>query len=83
MLAPGVIEKHYTLGATHQVNQRLGIDVAFMYAPNNPVRGKNPLSRVQLLSGGQTVNAGADATDQDIVLDMRQIEVTVGVNFTY
>jgi len=65
------------------VNQRLGIDVAFMYAPNNPVRGKNPLSRVQLLSGGQTVNAGADATDQDIVLDMRQIEVTVGVNFTY
>lgn len=83
VLAPGVIEKHYTLGATHQVNQRLGIDVAFMYAPNNPVRGKNPLSRVQLFSGGQNVNADADESDQDIVLDMRQIEVTIGLNFTY
>jgi hypothetical protein len=47
------------------------------------VRGKNPLSRVQPLSGGQTVNAESDSTDQDIVLDMRQIEVTVGVNFSY
>jgi long-chain fatty acid transport protein len=54
-----------------------------MYAPPNPVKGKNPLSNVQLLSGGQTINAGVDAGDQDITLDMRQFELTVGVNYTY
>lgn len=83
VLAPGVIEKHYTLGAFHQVNERLGLDVALMFAPNRPVTGKNPLSRVQPLSNGQLFNAEADASDQDITLDMRQIEVTIGVSYTY
>lgn len=83
ILAPGVIEKHYTVGTAWQANKNLGLDLSFMYAPPNPVKGKNPLSNVQLLSGGQAINAGVDAGDQDISLDMRQFELTMGVNYTY
>ena len=83
ILAPGVIEKHYTVGTAWQANKNLGLDLSFMYAPPNPVKGKNPLSNVQPLSGGQAINAGIDAGDQDITLDMRQFELTLGVNYTY
>lgn len=83
ILAPGVVEKHYTVGTAWQANKKLGLDLSFMYAPPNPVKGKNPLSNVQLLSGGQAINAGTDDGDQDITLDMRQFELTMGVNYTY
>lgn len=83
ILAPAVIEKHYTAGVAWQQSRQLGFDLSLMYAPPNPVRGKNPLSNVQLLSNGQIVNASSDANDQDITLDMHQYELTLGINYTY
>ncbi|MEL0028299.1 MAG: hypothetical protein VW625_06505 [Perlucidibaca sp.] len=83
ILAPGVVEQHYTAGMGWQQSRRLGFDLSLMYAPPNPVRGKNPLSNVQLLNSGQVINADADANDQDITLNMRQYELTLGVSYTY
>jgi long-chain fatty acid transport protein len=37
---------------------------------------------VQLLQGG-LINAGIDDGDQEIALDMRQYELTLGMNYTY
>ncbi|MEO6699709.1 MAG: outer membrane protein transport protein [Paraperlucidibaca sp.] len=82
ILAPGVVEQHYTLGANWQATPRWGFDLSMMYADATPVRGRNPLSNVQLLSGNQ-VDAGIDSGDQEITLDMRQYELTLGMNYTY
>lgn len=81
ILAPGVIEQHYTLGAGWRATPSLGFDLALMYAPPNPVTGKNPLSNVSL--NGTRIDARADAADQDIRLDMKQYEVTLGMNYRY
>lgn len=82
ILAPGVVEQHYTLGVNWQATPRWGFDVSMMYADADPVRGRNPLSNVQLLNGA-VINAGIDAGDQEIALDMRQYELTLGMNYTY
>lgn len=82
MLAPGVVEQHYTLGVNWQATPRWGYDLSMMYADAKPVRGRNPLSNVQLLQGG-LINAGIDDGDQEIALDMRQYELTLGMNYTY
>lgn len=39
ILAPGVITKHYTLGATYQVAKNSELTWAYMYAPENSVSG--------------------------------------------
>lgn len=83
ILAPAVIAEHYTAGAHWQYSSRIGLDLALMYAPSNPVRGRNPLSHVQVASGGQAVNAQTDAGDQQIVLDMHQYEATMGLSYRY
>ncbi len=83
ILAPAVIEKHYTAGVGWQRSRQLGFDLSLMYAPPNPVRGRNPLSNVQLPGNGGLINAGVDGNDQDITLDMHQYELTLGVNYTY
>lgn len=85
-LAPAVPEHHYTAGLTWQWSQRLGLDLALMYADNNPVRGRNPLSHVEgglasLLAGGD--NFGTDPRDQTLVQDMRQFELTLGINYRF
>ena len=82
MLAPGVVEQHYTLGVNWQATPRWGFDMSMMYADAKPVRGRNPLSNVQLLQGN-LINAGIDNGDQEIALDMRQYELTLGMNYTY
>ncbi|REH39974.1 long-chain fatty acid transport protein [Paraperlucidibaca baekdonensis] len=82
ILAPGVVEQHYTLGVNWQASPRWGFDLSMMYADADPVRGRNPLSNVQLLNGN-LVTAGIDSGDQEIALDMRQYEVTFGMNYTY
>lgn len=83
MLAPGVMQQHFTAGANWMATPRLGLDLSMMYAPTQVVRGKNPLSSVSLGSGGNAVNAGVDANDQDIALKMRQYEVTLGASYRY
>jgi long-chain fatty acid transport protein len=42
LLAPGVIRKHYTFGFSKAISQTIDFNVAFMYAPNEKVYGKNP-----------------------------------------
>lgn len=43
ILAPGVMEEHFTLGFTWLLGQSSGIDVSFLYAPEVTVAGPNPL----------------------------------------
>lgn len=83
ILAPAVIEKHYTAGVGWQYSRQLGLDLGLMYARGTPVTGKNPLSNVQVLGNGQVVNADTDDDDQDITLDMHQYELTLGLNYRY
>lgn len=83
ILAPGVIAEHYTAGVNWRYDRHLALDLGVMYAPPNPVSGRNPLSNVQVASGGQAVNAAPDAGDQRIVLDMHQYELTMGVSYRY
>ena len=95
ILAPAVIEKHYTAGLSYQYSKSIGFDLAAMYAPSNPVRGKNPLSNVEatlpeiLLGGAAGGSAaldnafGVDPEDQDISLDMHQWEITLGFNYRF
>lgn len=90
VLAPGVMEKHYTAGVSYRFSQKLSFDFAGMYAPTKKVRGKNPLSNTDATTtdliglGQSTANAfGPDANDQDITLDMRQWQFSVGVGLSF
>ncbi|PPE73394.1 hypothetical protein C3942_14095 [Solimonas fluminis] len=95
ILAPAVIEKHYTAGLSYQYSKSIGFDLSAMYAPSNPVRGKNPLSNVeanlvQILAGGAAGGSPAlenafdvDPEDQDISLDMHQWEITLGFSYRF
>lgn len=101
ILAPGVIEEHFTAGISWRWKPGFYIEAAAMYAPQNPVRGKNPLSNTDVgilglageglgidvltdLLGQDTSRAfGADPDDQDIILNMRQYELTIGVAWRY
>ncbi|AXQ31302.1 hypothetical protein D0B54_22610 [Solimonas sp. K1W22B-7] len=95
ILAPAVVEKHFTAGLSYQYSKAVGFDLAAMYAPDNPVRGKNPLSNVeanlvQILAGGAAGGSpalenafDADPQDQDISIDMHQWEITLGFNYRF
>jgi len=47
ILAPGVIEEHFTFGFTRQLDANSSIDFAAMYAPSNSVSGPNAMDPVQ------------------------------------
>lgn len=67
ILAPGVIEQHYTLGVSRTLPNRPGkFNVAFMYAPTQKVTGANPLE-----APGQ----------QQIELEMNEWELEFGFSF--
>lgn len=93
VLAPGVVEKHYTLGLGWRLNDQLRLDAALMHAPERPVQGRNPLSNTEadLLSLGgaglglvDTSQAfGEDDQDQSILLNMKQFELSVGLSWRY
>lgn len=95
ILAPAVVEQHYTAGISWQCSKSLGLDLSAMYAPGNPVRGKNPLSNVeaslaQILVGGGAGGSpalddafDADPQDQDISIDMHQWEITLGLSYRF
>ncbi len=90
VLAPAVIEKHYTAGVSYQMSSSLGFDLSLMYAEDNPVRGKNPLSNtdatvIDLIGfGGSTADAfGSDPQDQDLSLDMHQWEAVIGISYSF
>jgi long-chain fatty acid transport protein len=52
ILAPGVVEKHFTFGGTKTLNDRGKFHFALMYAPNKTVTGANPLEA----PGQQTIS---------------------------
>ncbi len=89
LLAPGVVEDHFTMGISSRWSENLYISGSFMYAPENPVTGKNPLSNTSatftdLVTGADTSQAfGPDANDQDIRIDMKQYELTIGLTWRY
>lgn len=90
VLAPGVPEQHYTAGLSYQLTGSLGFDFAFMYARSHPVTGKNPLSSINasvmdlIGLGASTEDAfGPDPQDQDIRLNMRQWEMTLGLSYRF
>jgi long-chain fatty acid transport protein len=51
MLAPGVIERHFTLGTTYRMANDRSLSVMLMYAPEENVSGRNafdPTQRIEL-----------------------------------
>ena len=68
ILAPGVIEKHFTAGGTMALNDRGKFNFALMYAPNKTVKGANPLE-----VPGQ----------QSIALRMHEWEAEFGYSFGF
>ncbi|QHS08942.1 OmpP1/FadL family transporter [Sinimarinibacterium sp. NLF-5-8] len=89
ILAPGVVEDHYTLGGSYQYSPRISFDMAAMYAPSKTVSGKNPLSNtdataLQLVLGTADPTAfGEDANDQTIDLNMHQWQLTFAVSYHF
>jgi long-chain fatty acid transport protein len=63
ILAPGVVQDHFTVGATHPFGTGSEVTAAFMYAPTKSVSGSSLFSPLfQGLTNGQVVNAGGTET---------------------
>jgi len=61
ILAPGVMEKHFTAGFTWNMDKKTELNFAAMYAPSSKVSGRNPMA-----AGVQT-----------ITLEMKQYEFEI------
>lgn len=90
VLAPAVIDWHYTAGVSYRYSRAIGLDFTVMYAKRNPVTGKNPLSNTSATAadlagfGGSTADAfGPDPDDQDLTLDMHQYEAIFGLTYNF
>lgn len=67
ILAPGVVQQHFTVGMSKALANRPGkVNFAFMYAPSRTVSGANPLE----VPGGQTIG-----------LTMKEWEFEIGYSF--
>jgi long-chain fatty acid transport protein len=66
ILAPAVIEQHYTLGATFNVGTNTEISLAGMYAPSESVSGPNPLDSAQTI---------------ELEMNQYELEASVGIKF--
>jgi long-chain fatty acid transport protein len=62
ILAPGVVEEHYTLGFTKKMGARQALNLSLMYAPEVNVEGPNPLE----VPGLQTIELAMDQWDLEI-----------------
>ncbi|HEX5484897.1 MAG TPA: outer membrane protein transport protein [Limnobacter sp.] len=69
ILAPGVIRKHYTLGATYDWSKKLELSAHYMLAPRETVTGPSALP----LPIGSPVES----------IDMRQQSLSVSVGYKY
>ncbi len=67
ILAPGVMETHYTAGFTWNLDKKNELNFAAMYAPSKSVSGPNPLA-----AGGQTVT---------IEMKQYEFEISWGMKF--
>ena len=50
ILAPAVIEKHFTLGASYQLESKNNVNISLMYAPKNKVTAENSFDPAQQIS---------------------------------
>lgn len=67
ILAPGVIEQHYTTGLTWSTGKSSELNLSLMYAPEKTVSGPNPLA-----AGGQTI---------DLAMKQYEFELSYGWKF--
>ena len=51
ILAPGVIEKHYTFGGSYALSASSDLNVGYTYAPRKDVKGRNSIPTVPFLGG--------------------------------
>ena len=49
MMAPGVIENHFTAGFSHKMDSGRDYSLTFMFAPEKKVKGTNPFDPTQQL----------------------------------
>jgi long-chain fatty acid transport protein len=68
ILAPGVTEWHYAIGATGKVSKKAKVNVAITYSPSTSVSGSNPLE-----APGQ----------QTVALSMKQFQVNASYGVSY
>ena len=68
ILAPGVMEQHFTMGFTRKVGKDQEINFAAMYAPSKSVKGTNPFT------GGPA---------QSIEIEMYQAEVELSYSWMF
>jgi long-chain fatty acid transport protein len=47
ILAPGVVEEHFTAGFTRQLDDKSSFNFSAMYAPNKSVKGTSPFDQTQ------------------------------------
>jgi long-chain fatty acid transport protein len=71
VLAPAVIEDHFTAGWTMKMGNNQELNLAAMYAPSNSVKGQNP------------VDAGAASGGSQIEIEMSQWDVQAGWAWKY
>jgi len=62
ILAPGVIQQHYTAGVSHGP-----VSVSFMYAPSHSVTGANPLE----VPGQQSIKLSMHEFETEINYNFR------------
>ena len=67
VLAPAVVEDHFTAGWTMKVGENQEFNLAAMYAPSNSVKGNNPID------GGST----------QIEIEMSQFDIQAGLAWRY
>jgi long-chain fatty acid transport protein len=55
ILAPGVVTRHYTLGATYALGKDRELTLAYMYAPSNSVSGSSLLGQMSGQTFSETI----------------------------
>jgi long-chain fatty acid transport protein len=75
IIAPGVITKHYTLGATYAMSKNSELTFAYMYAPSNSVTGVSMFDAVPF--GGD----GSGAIKETIRMSQQSLGVQYGWKF--
>lgn len=74
ILAPGVMEDHYTVGATWTLANKSELSFAFMYAPTVTIRGSN-----SIIPGAPPAGMGGG----EVNLRMRQLQIGVGYGWKF
>ena len=70
IIAPGVITKHYTLGATYALTPKTELSFAYMYAPSNSVSGASLFNSPNVIPpGGMGGNETIKMSEQSLGIE--------------